>query len=139
MVYYTVSRYNEDMFLAGILSWWYTKGWRQRVALMNGRLARTSDFFSVGLLASTLFSPFRQISAGRVSGPVGVQLRALVDQLISRLIGSFVRGFMIIVGLLSLAFQAIIGGLLLIFWALVPTLPVIGLLLLVIGWVPTWR
>lgn len=139
MVYYTVSRYNEDMFLGGILSWWYTKGWRQRVVLMNDRLARTSDFFSIGLLASTLFSPFRQISAGRVSGPIAVQLRAFVDQLISRLIGSFVRGFMIIFGLVTLTLQVILGGALLVFWALVPTLPVVGLLLMVIGWVPTWK
>lgn len=133
MVYYNVSRYNEDMFLVGILSWWYGDGWRQRVQMIGSRIARTSDFFSIGLLASTLFAPFRQISAGKVNGPLGLQMRAMFDRLISRLIGAFVRSFMIIAGLIIISVQAICGGIVLAFWAVIPTFPIAGLLLMVIG------
>ena len=138
MVYYSVSRYNEDMFLAGIMSWWYGNGLRLRLAMIGSRIARTNDYFSIGLLASTLFSPYRQISAGKVSGPLSLQLRAFVDRLISRFIGAIVRAFMILLGLVVISLQAIVGMVIMFFWIIIPLFPVIGLLLAVIGWVPSW-
>ena len=100
MVYYSLSRYNEDMFLVGILSWWYGDGWKQRFLMIKDRLSHTSDYFSISILIKTLFSPYRQISAGNVSGPIGVQIRAAIDRLISRVVGMFVRLFVIIAGVL---------------------------------------
>lgn len=126
------------MFLVGILTWWYGDGWRKRVVMVGGRIARSNDYFSVGLLLATLFSPFRQISAGAVEGSFGVQMRALLDRLISRMIGMIVRTFMIIIGLIVIFFQAIFGGIVVLAWLLVPLLPIMGLLMLVIGWVPSW-
>ena len=138
MVYYSLSRYNEDMFLVGILSWWYSDGWKQRLQLIKSRLARSSDYFSIGQLASTLFAPYRQISAGGVSGPVGVQLRASIDRLISRIVGMFVRLFVLIFGIIAISLQVVIGAIILVFWMIVPIFPVIGLIAFVIGWVPAW-
>lgn len=139
MVYYSLSRYNEDMFLVGIMSWWYGNGLRLRFEMIARRIARISDYFSIGLLVSTLFSPYRQISAGRVSGSLSLQMRAFVDRLISRMIGAFVRTFMIIMGLIAIALQAISGIIVLAFWTIIPMFPVIGLLMAVIGWVPAWN
>lgn len=139
MVYYSSSGYNEAMFLVGILTWWYGNGWRERVVMIGGRIASTNDYFSVGLLLSTLFSPFRQISSGSVDGPLISQLRGLVDKLISRVIGAIVRSFMIIFGLIVIIFQTIFGAIVLVFWAIIPLFPVLGLLMMVIGWVPTWQ
>ena len=138
MVYYSVSRYNEDMFLVGIMSWWYGNGLRLRFRMISDRLARTNDYFSIGLLASTLFAPYRQISAGKVKGSLALQMRALVDQLISRFIGAIVRSFMMILGIIVLNLQALGGLVELFFWVIIPTFPVVGLLLAVIGWVPSW-
>jgi len=138
MVYYSLSRYNEDMFLVGILSWWYGDGWKQRLQLIKSRLARSSDYFSIGQLASTLFAPYRQISAGGVSGPIGVQLRASVDRLISRIVGMFVRLFVLIFGIVVISLQAVIGVAILIFWMIIPIFPVIGLIIFATGWVPQW-
>lgn len=98
----------------------------------------TLDYFSIDLLLKTLFAPFRQISAGRVRGPVDVQIRAFFDQLISRLIGGFVRSILIIVGSLSLVFTAVIGGFVLVAWAFLPLLPVVGIILAMTGWTPSW-
>jgi len=139
MVYYSVSRYNEDMFLVGILSWWYGNGWKQRLTLTLGRLSRISDFFSIGLLLSSLFAPFRQISAGGVSGSLGDQMRGLIDQLLSRFIGLFVRLFMIVFGVVTLLGVSLWGAVVLVVWSIVPIFPVIGLIATVIGWVPTWQ
>lgn len=126
------------MFLVGILSWWYGEGWRQRAGLIRERLARTLDFFSISLLLQTLFSPFRQISAGRVNGPVGVQLQAFFDRLISRVIGAMIRTFMIVAGIIFIVLHAAWGLVVLGAWALVPLLPVAGILAFSIGWTPIW-
>jgi hypothetical protein len=124
------------MFLVGILSWWYGKGLSSRVQIVKDRLKASVDFFSVGLLISTLFAPFRQISAGGVTGPIGVQLRAFFDRLLSRFIGAFVRTFMIVFGLIAMLLQIVFGFIVLIFWLIIPLLPIIGLIMWVIGWVP---
>jgi hypothetical protein len=138
MVYYSLNSYNEAMFLVGILSWWYGDGWRQRYNLIISRLARISDYFSIGLLLSTLFAPYKQISASGVKGPIGVQLRAFIDRLISRFVGLFMRLFMVIFGLIAIIFQTIAGSILLLFWPLIPVFPVLGLILFAIGWAPAW-
>jgi hypothetical protein len=120
----------------GILSWWYGEGWKQRVVMQREKLASTMDYFSIDLLLRTFFSPFRQISAGKVNGPLGVQLRAFSDRLISRMIGAMVRLFMIIIGTLAILLYIVIGAAWLIIWAFVPFLPVVGLVLFLAGWMP---
>lgn len=123
----------------GAISWWYGEGWKQRAGLIRERLARTLDFFSIGLLLRTLFSPFRQISAGKVNGPLGVKLRALADKLISRLIGAGLRLVMILTASLTVTVQAVFGVMILIVWAFVPLLPLVGVVLWTMGWSPTWN
>lgn len=126
------------MFLVGILSWWYSDGIIGRIRMIKNRLKISADFFSIGLLIETLFSPFRQISAGRVGGSISNQIRAFFDKLLSRVIGSIVRTFMIIAGLIVMLTQILFGFLVVMFWLIVPLLPVIGLIMAVIGWVPLW-
>lgn len=122
----------------GIFSWWYGAGWKQRLVMLREHLGSTADYFSIDLLLKTLFSPYRQISAGQVRGSINVQMRAFFDRLISRIIGAIVRTFMIIFGAVTMLLQVIIGGALLMLWGIIPLLPVIGAVLFVIGWVP-WK
>ena len=124
------------MFILGILSWWYGAGWRQRVAMLREKIMSTMDYFSIDLLAKTLFSPFRQISAGKVQGPLGVQLRAFADRIISRAIGGMIRTFMIIIGTAAILLYSVIGGVFVILWGTIPLLPVVGIALFISGWVP---
>ncbi len=126
------------MIIVWALSWWYSAGWKARVVSLRERLAASYDYFSIDLLLRTLFSPFRQISAGKVSGPIGLQLRAFVDRLISRIIGSIVRIILIFVGAVWLALQALIGALLLVIWPLLPFAPLVGFIMMLSGWVPVW-
>lgn len=124
------------MFIAGMLSWWYGEGWRRRFSRLGEKLASTMDYFSIDLLLKTFFSPFRQISAGKVRGPLGVQMRAFFDRLISRVIGAMIRFIMIIVGSIAIMLHAILGLASVILWAFIPLLPIIGVMLFVTGWMP---
>lgn len=126
------------MFLVGLISWWYGRGWMGQWKRIAHRFALTLEFFSIGQLFSTLFSPFRQISAGGGDGSVGSELRAFVDQLISRVIGAFVRFFTIIFGLVVIVLQAVYELVIMIAWWFLPLLPIAGFILLATGWVPKW-
>lgn len=126
------------MFLVGLLSWWYSDGWINRLHMMKDRLKSLADFFSIGLLISTLFSPFRQISADVEAISISDHVRAFFDKLLSRIIGSIVRIFMVIFGIIAILFQLIFDAIILISWLVVPLLPAIGLVGLAIGVVPQW-
>ncbi len=117
----------------GMLSWWYTDGWRRRVVWARNRLISSYDYFSIDLLARTLFSPWRQISAGKVQGPIGVQLRAWFDNLISRIIGGFVRTLVMIIGIVTILVTVVVCGVVVITWAFVPFAPFIALGLTMAG------
>lgn len=124
------------LLITELLRWWYGDGWRLRASLVANRLDGTIDYFSVDLLLKTLFSPYRQISAGRVDGPLGVQMRAMVDKLFSRIIGAIIRLIILLIGAVAIGLQVAIGLIILVAWGILPLLPIIGLVLTLIGWTP---
>ena len=126
------------MFIVGILSWWYSAGLMARIAAVQGRISSIMDYFSIDLLIRTIFAPFKQISAGSVSGPVGLKFRASLDRLFSRCIGAIVRLILIIVGAVAIVVTSILGVILVVSWLLVPILPFVGIILTLIGWTPSW-
>lgn len=107
--------------------------------MLRERMGATMDYFSIDLLLRTLFSPFRQISAGKVRGPLAVQMRAFFDRLVSRVIGAMVRSFMIVIGLVAIISYTLIGCLVLLLWAIVPLFPIIGVVLFISGWLLPWN
>jgi hypothetical protein len=121
------------MLLATFFAWWYGVGWMTLVQKVSGRITGVLSFFSVGQLATSLFAPFRQISAGKVQGPLGVILRAWLDRLFSRGIGAVVRTLLIFTGLLSAGMYAVFGLLIIILWPALPAMPLIGIVLMVSG------
>lgn len=123
-----------------MLSWWYGAGWKARALMIRERLEQTLDYFSIDILLRTLFSPYRQISAGQVSGPLAVKWRAFVDRTISRIIGAIVRTMIILIGSFTIVFYALLGVFVLLLWACLPLLPVVGFVLFISGWVPPlWK
>jgi hypothetical protein len=128
------------MFLVGLISWWYGRGWVGQSKRMLLRFKSTLDFFSIGQLLSTLFSPFRQISASPSGGSdFASALRNTFDKLISRIIGSIIRLATIIFGFIVIIFQAVYELLIMIGWWILPLLPIAGFVLVAIGWVPLWK
>jgi hypothetical protein len=122
------------MVLLALFSWWYGDGWKQVVKHVVDRVDRVLETFSVGTLMRTLFSPFRQISAGNVQGPLAVQARAFGDRLFSRVFGAFVRSIFIIVGLFAAVLAGLAGIVQVVMWPLLPALPVVGLIVAITGW-----
>ena len=107
------------MFIVGMLSWWYSAGWKRCLLNVVDNLAGLYDYFSFELLIKTLFSPF-------------------LDRLISRLIGAFIRLIVIIIGTLTLVVASVIGLVRIVLWPIVPWLPIVGLAVALTGWVP-WK
>ena len=113
------------MFIVGVISWWYSVGWKRAAVDVWESIERLYDTFSLGLLLKTLFAPWRQISAGKVRGPIGVQLRAFFDRLVSRIIGGFIRIITLLIGVAALCLMLLIGLLRLAIWPLVPAMPAV--------------
>lgn len=134
MVYYSVTSYNKDMFLVGILSWWYKDGFLSRIKTAQNRLVMSADMFSVNLLIRTLFNPFRQISADTSGVSLPEKVKAFFDRLLSRVIGSAARSFMVIFGSMIISIQALFEVFTIIFWLFVPILPVVGAIVMATGW-----
>ena len=119
--------------LTSFLSWWYGEGWLIQINEVKNRLSRVNDRYSISLLLSTLFSPFRQISAGSVRGPLGVQLRAWLDRLVSRFIGAGIRSVLIFIGIVAAFLEVLVGVLRLALWPLMPVMPVLGFVAMTVG------
>lgn len=127
------------MLFVSLVRWWYGMGWLDQVSLVRDRFDRTADFFSIELSLRTLFKPFRQIDAeGVTKAPLNVVLRALFDQLFSRVFGAIIRTFVIIIGSVAILIEAFLGVFRLVTWPLVPVAPLIGVVIASLRWVP-WR
>jgi hypothetical protein len=124
------------MFLVGMLSWWYGRGWSKRVQIMMNRLKKTADFYSIRSLASTLFAPYRQIATDVAAGSISNRIHAFFDRLLSRVIGAIVRLSVISFGLIIILFQIAFETIVLISWLLIPLMPVAGLIIWSIRWMP---
>ena len=118
------------MLLVGFFSWWYGAGWRDQFSRLGASLDRVNDYFSVPLLLRTLFKPFRQISAGETGRDLKEKFQVALDKLFSRLIGAFMRVFLIIAGVLSMIFVIILDLIKALVWPFFPLLPLFGLVLM---------
>jgi hypothetical protein len=112
--------YNTSKMIAlAFFSWWYGHGWNEAAHNFTKRFQKVSRAFSVRLLLKTLFSPWRRI----ISYPgasFGEHLRAWADNLVSRIVGFFVRLLVLVVALISLFVAALVSIVELIIWPLLP-------------------
>lgn len=111
------------MFWVDLFGWWYGAGFKDLGLKFNALFQSTSDFFSIGTLAKTLFQPFRQtLTTSNYKRTFGEKIG---DALVSRTIGFLVRFFLILFGGLILMFEVILMGLTYLLWPIVPVLPVV--------------
>lgn len=121
------------MLIVSFASWWYGAGWRFVASRAKYKISRLGEFFSISLLLKTLFSPYRQISAGAVNGPLNLRMRAFFDRQFSRFIGFFVRTIMIIAGTVAMVVLGIATIVWLVVWPLLPLSPLIFVVLAAMG------
>ncbi len=126
------------LLITSLFRWWYSDGFSERLQITSVRLESMIDYFSFSLLLKTLFSPYRQISAGNVDGSLEVKMRASLDRLFSRVIGAVIRLIIMTVGAFVagvLVLYSVVG---IIVWGLLPFLPIVGVAAMMMGWTPGW-
>ena len=126
------------MFLVDIISWWYGNGFIRRISIAKANFRKTLDFFSIQILLKTLFKPYKQISADESSNSIGMFFQVFFDKLISRIVGFFARTFMIVAGIIVIILQLIMNCMFFVLWLIIPILPLAGIILAIIGWIPKW-
>jgi len=111
------------MFWVDLLGWWYGAGFKDLGTKFSSLFESTSDFFSIGLLAKSLFQPFRQtLTVSNYKRTLGEKI---ADALVSRTVGFLVRACLIVAGSIALMIEIIAMGIIYVVWPVVPLLPVL--------------
>ena len=121
------------MLATGLISWWYSDGYKLFASKLWTKLGDTIDLFSIGSLLRTLFAPYRQISANASGVSIDDKILAFVDRLVSRMVGGVARLGIVLAGAIVISIQFIGSVLSLIVWPLMPLLPVVFIMLFVTG------
>ena len=121
------------MLMMDLLQWWYSRGWawafNRQIVVRSQRLA---EFFSIPDLLRTLFAPFRQDSFQTKGAPIGVRLQILGGNIISRVLGFFIRLSLIAVGIIALFINFVFGVVAGLIWPLLPASPILAVLFILI-------
>lgn len=120
------------MLVLEVITWWYGAGWKGLVVRLQNLVNRVLVVFSVPLLIRTLFSPWRRIITFTDNSLIQ-NLRAALDNAISRFVGFWVRLIVIFTALLFIIFVIISGIFAIILW---PLLPVLGAVAIFRGLLP---
>lgn len=109
------------MLLAAFVQWWYGPGWRDAANRLTARVNQTYLTFSMPILVRTMFAPWRRIITYPGTS-MQDRMRAVVDNLISRVVGFMVRLMALTAATILIGVYIIVGGLLLVLWPLIPLL-----------------
>lgn len=110
------------------ISWHYTRAFKELWYVWGNFFYFLSNFFSMSLLARTLFQPFERLGE-KYKGNLDVQnfLATMFINLMMRLVGFFARAFILVLGLVAHIMLVIVGALAFILWLFVPL--ILGILL----------
>jgi hypothetical protein len=117
------------MFISSFFSWWYLTGWKQVISSLERRLKIVAELFSVKQLLQTLLSPWRKIIS-YPGGSFNDKLRAIGDNMVSRVIGFIVRLLVLVLALGTTIVVLLVSLIELIAW---PILPPAVIVLLILG------
>ncbi len=115
----------------GYLYWHYTRALLDLLINLKVFLKFLYNFFSIGTLTSTFFSPWLGLGEKYKHGDIldfAGHLSSFFVNLVMRLIGMCIRFVVISIGLLSIICAVIMGLLLIIIWFFYPILAVFILL-----------
>jgi hypothetical protein len=113
------------MLFIEFFQWWYGSGWVRAAKGAVDLVKKVELSFSIGVLFRTLFSPWKMI----VTNPgrsLDDKMRAMIDNLVSRTVGFFVRIFSLIAALLMMAVASVVGVVIAISWPLIPVLIILS-------------
>lgn len=103
-------------------SWHYSLGLNLYFKFYATLVLAVIDYFSLGLLLPTLFSPYKKIIMPEYKHnmSLGERLNIISFNFVSRFIGAIVRLVLLFVGIISLVLIVLSGFLGLIFWVVLP-------------------
>jgi len=117
----------ENIFLQW-LSWHFFDVPRSILIAWKNFLRFNLNYFSIPLLLKTLFSPWRRYQFTYGKGfDIGRYFTVFFSNLIFRLLGAVMRGFLIIIGLLVEIFIIFAGFIVFLGWLILPILLIFGL------------
>ena len=117
------------MLVMELFKWWYGPGYLRLFREIKGGLTRLALTFSAPILIRTLFAPWRRIISPGSSSFIE-DLKAMLDNIISRFVGFGVRLVVLITAGILLALGAVLGAVVIVVW---PLTPVLGLFLIFKG------
>ncbi|MDB5204625.1 MAG: hypothetical protein JWP09_653 [Candidatus Taylorbacteria bacterium] len=101
--------------------WHYTQAFKDIFNLFRNFAWFVYHFFSIKVLSKTLFSPWRKLNESYEKGwNLNAFFETLVVNFIMRIVGFLVRLFIILTGIISLAFVSIVGATVFIAWIFLP-------------------
>lgn len=110
------------------LAWHFVDGPKNILLAWKNFLLFGLNYFSIGLLLRTLFSPWRKYSVSYGKGfDLGRYSSAFFSNLVFRLLGFLVRIVFIIIGLCAELFIVLAGFVLLLAWIFLPLLIILGI------------
>jgi hypothetical protein len=109
--------------LIELVTWWYGAGWLDTLQRIQKRILGIWRLFSVGILARTLFAPWRRIVSTPGRG-LDSLMRSMIDNLVSRVVGFTVRIFVLVGALLATFIALVVGAAIAVLWPLVPVIAI---------------
>jgi hypothetical protein len=102
-----------------LFRWWYGPGWAQAAKNIGRWTSSVERSFSVVILLQTLFAPWRRIIS--VSGRgLDAKVQAMLDNLVSRIVGFFVRSTVVITACFAITGIFLLGIVTVVAWPLIP-------------------
>src|SRR3989338_6455076 len=113
----------QSILLLRYVKWHYLDASRDILKGWGNILWFNLNYFSVPLLVQTFFAPWRRIVWDYGRGfDLGRYLFTFASNLISRILGSIMRSFLIITGLTAQLTLLFIGSCLFLFWLALPAI-----------------
>ena len=104
------------------ISWHYSVALKNIVAVTKNLAWFFWHFFSIGLLLSTLFTPWQKIQDDHVAQALDFEAMAstMLINVLMRIAGAIIRLFMVCIGLVTIIGTVVGGCIFFMFWLLLP-------------------
>jgi hypothetical protein len=111
------------------ITWHYSRALAGISTITGNFIWFSWHFFSVGVLARTLFAPWQRIHEEHKRGlDISGWLSTFLINLVMRGVGVFIRMIFIILGLVSMILAALAGMIVFLVWLVLPLAIIIGII-----------
>ena len=116
----------RNIFLS-LVAWHFYYAPKEILKAWGNFLVFNLRYFSVGILLKTFFSHFRHLREPYGRGfDIKRYSMVFIGNILSRVIGAFVRTIIILTGFIAEVFVLVVGFIVLVIWILAPFLIIIG-------------